>query len=263
MTLVRGSLILYKAKIKKLLKIIFSKLIFVHADAGPWFSKLGKMDKSSTYSHLFSREIKGSLKWNHYSTVYDELLSKYTSQTNLKVLEIGVQDGGSQRILKEYFHSSATIMGIDVDKRCLNLDTGTLLRLGSSRDEKFLQSVIREMGGVDVVIDDGSHRSSDQKIAFETLFPLLSNDGIYIVEDMEHSYFWKSGGVPYLPITFWNYAKRTTELLNNSFRVYPKFGTLSVKSSDLFSVSFYPQVIAFHKLERKNPQICVVGRPRK
>lgn len=154
-------------------------------------------------------------------------------------------------------------MGIDLDERCLNLDTGTLLRLGSSSDKKILQSVISEMGGVDLVIDDGSHRSSDQKIAFETLFPLLNNDGIYIVEDMEHSYFWKSGGVPYLPITFWNYAKRTTELLNSSFRIYPKVGTLNVKSSDLFSVNFYPQVIAFHKLKRTTLKISLAGQQSK
>jgi len=116
------------------------------------------------------------------------------------------------------------------------------------------------MGGVDIVIDDGSHRSSDQKIAFETLFPLLSNHGTYIVEDLEHSYFWKSGGIPYLPKTFWNYAKRTTELLNNGFRRYPKLSTLKVNPLDLFSVHFYPQIIAFQKIERKTPEICVVGR---
>lgn len=255
-----GTLISYNARIKKLTKLIFSRIIFAHADASPWFSETGKIDESSKYSDLFSKEIKGSLKWNHYSTVYDELLSKYKSKPNLKVLEIGIQDGGSQRILKEYFPKSATIMGIDVDERCLNLNTGTLLRHGSSRDKMFLQSVVKEMGGVDVVIDDGSHRSSDQKIAFETLFPLLSNEGIYIVEDMEHSYFWKSGGIPYLPTTFWNYAKRTTEILNNSFRVYPKLGTLNVKSSDLFSIIFYPQVIAFHKLKRKSPKICLTGQ---
>ena len=250
----------YLARIKKLTKFIFSRIIFAHADVVPWFAERGKIDESSTYSGLFSKEIKGSLKWNHYSTVYDKLLSKYTSQPNLKVLEIGIQDGGSQRILKRYFPNSATIMGIDVDERCLNLNTGTLLRLGSSRDKMFLQSVVREMGGVDLVIDDGSHRSSDQKMAFESLFPLLSNDGIYIVEDLEHSYFWKSGGAPYLPTTFWNYAKRTTEMLNYSFRVYPKLGMLNVKSSDLFSVSFYPQVIAFHKLKRQSPKICLTGQ---
>ena len=250
-----------KAQLRSFKDDLFSKIIFVRADAKPWFSKLGKIDDSDAYSRLFSNESKGSLKWNHYSTVYDDLLGKYRSQANLKVLEIGILHGGSQRILKEYFHDSAVIVGIDIDDRCLEIETGTLLRIGSSRDRKFLISVIQEMGGVDIVIDDGSHRSSDQKIAFETLFPLLSNNGMYIVEDLEHSYFWKSGGIPYLPHTFWNYAKRTTELLNNTFRIYPKFGTLNVRPSDLFSVIFYPQIIAFQKLERKTPEICVVGRP--
>lgn len=247
-------------QLRSYVRVLFSKIIFVHADARPWFSKFGTINESVAYSELFSNEIEGSLKWTHYSSVYDELLGKYRSQANLKVLEIGIQHGGSQRILKGYFHNSATIMGIDIDPNCLNIETGTLLRIGSSRDKEFLISVIEEMGGVDIVIDDGSHLSSDQKIAFETLFPLLSNYGTYIVEDLEHSYFWKSGGIPYLPKTFWNYAKRTTELLNNSFRRYPKLGTLKVNPLDLFSVHFYPQIIAFQKIERKTPEICVVGR---
>lgn len=99
--------------------MLFSKIIFVYADARPWFSKFGTIEESARYSELFSNEIEGTLKWTHYSTVYDDLLGKYRSQANLKVLEIGIQHGGSQRILKEYFHDSATIMGIDIDTNCL------------------------------------------------------------------------------------------------------------------------------------------------
>jgi 23S rRNA U2552 (ribose-2'-O)-methylase RlmE/FtsJ len=246
-------------RLRKLGRLIFSKSIFVHANANSWINKTGKIDESTTYSGLFSEESEGCLKWNHFSTIYDELLGQYRSKINLKVLEIGVQYGGSQRILRKYFHNSATITGIDIDDNCLNIDTGTNLRIGSSRDENFLKSIVEEMGGIDIVIDDGSHRSSDQKISFEILFPLLSNNGLYIVEDLEHSYFWQSGGVPYLPNTFLNYAKRTTELLNNTFRIYPKLGTLKLDHSDLFSIKFYPQLIAFQKLTRNNLFVSKVG----
>jgi hypothetical protein len=244
---------------KKIIFPIITRLIFVHANPEPWFRDTSAIDTSRTYSRLFSMESEGCLKWSHYSTVYDELFDSYRNRFDLKVLEIGVQYGGSQRILKQYFHDSATIMGIDIDRSCLDLDTGTQIRIGNSRDKKFLLSTIEEMGGVDIIIDDGSHRSSDQKISFEILFPLLSNGGIYIVEDLEHSYFWESGGIPFLPSTFWNYAKRTTELLNNTFRIYPKLGTLKLEHSDLFSIKFYPQLIAFQKLTSNNLFVSKVG----
>lgn len=239
---------------------LFSKIIFVHSDPMPFMNLKRQIEQSPLYSNLFSKQEFGAIKWSHYSIIYDELLSDYRTQPDLKILEIGVQFGGSQRILKEYFNDSATIVGVDINENCMNLNTGTLIRIGSSRDRKFLESIVKEMGGVDIVIDDGSHRNSDQKLAFEILFPLISNNGMYIVEDLEHSYFWKSGGIPYLPNSFWNYAKRTTENLNKTFRKYPKIGTLKISSEELFSIKFYPQIIAFHKLKVEKPAVCIIGK---
>lgn len=47
-----------------------------------------------------------------------------------------------------------------------------------------LLAVARNVSGsLDVVIDDGSHRVDHQIASFEVLFPLLSDHGIYVVED--------------------------------------------------------------------------------
>ena len=45
------------------------------------------------------------------------------------------------------------------------------------------------MGGVDVVLDDGSHVALHQRVSFDTLFPLLSANGLYVVEDTHTAYF--------------------------------------------------------------------------
>ncbi len=45
------------------------------------------------------------------------------------------------------------------------------------------------MGGVDIVLDDGSHVGSHQRTSFETLFPLLNEGGIYLIEDLHTSYW--------------------------------------------------------------------------
>ena len=38
-------------------------------------------------------------------------------------------------------------------------------------------------GGLDLVIDDGSHLAEPTRTSFDTLFPLLAPGGFYIIED--------------------------------------------------------------------------------
>ena len=100
---------------------------------------------------------------------------------------------------REYFGSRATLFGIDIipesAEKVEALGIGCRARVGSQADPRFLSSVISEMGGVDVVIDDGSHIAEHQLASFRTLFPLLSNGGVYICEDLHTAYWedWQGG----------------------------------------------------------------------
>src|ERR1700759_4926812 len=62
-------------------------------------------------------------------------------------------------------------------------------------DPVFLKSVIEQSGTPDVIIDDGSHRNQDVIASFRILFPFLSSDGYYIVEDTQTSYWPEDGNV--------------------------------------------------------------------
>jgi demethylmacrocin O-methyltransferase len=48
--------------------------------------------------------------------------------------------------------------------------------------------VSEEIGGIDIVVDDGSHVNSHVITSFKTLFPLLRKGGCYVVEDIHTSY---------------------------------------------------------------------------
>jgi hypothetical protein len=245
-------------RIRNIILKTLAKVLPVYPSADYWFkNRINQINPSNHYAALFQQEKMGCLKWNEYSTIYDELFQNYIHRQNLRILEIGVLEGGSQRILRQYFHESSIIFGVDINPKCLELDTGTKIRIGDATEEKFLSEVVSEMGGVDVVIDDGSHLSSQQKKSFEVLFPLLSDGGLYVVEDLEHSYLLESKGLPFLPNTFWNMSKSTTELLNNEFRRYRKKSALNIDASELLSVKFFPQIIAFSKGKRSTPRIVV------
>ena len=44
---------------------------------------------------------------------------------------------------------------------------------------------MNENENFDVIIDDGSHKPSDQIKSFEILWPMLSDGGLYIIEDVQ------------------------------------------------------------------------------
>ena len=91
-----------------------------------------------------------------------------------------------------YFGSEAVIFGVDTDPNCAAM-TGLdgQVRIGSQDDRKFLGDVVGEMGGVDTVLDDGSHVSKNIRASPNVLFPLLKDGGIYAIDDL-HPTCWST-----------------------------------------------------------------------
>jgi Methyltransferase domain len=138
---------------------------------------------------FFAKSKRPAHKWRQYLEVYDRHLSIYRDRS-LFFLEIGVMDGGSLEMWRRYFGPTATIVGIDIDPECANrVDPPNHVRIGSQDDPKFLAKVLAEFGPPDVVLDDGSHIARHQRASFEILFPKLTDDGLYVIEDM-HTAYW-------------------------------------------------------------------------
>lgn len=123
-----------------------------------------KRDIQEKYGHdselldLFVNN-KGAIvhKWHHYIPLYDRYFSSFRGR-KMRFLEIGVSNGGSLQMWRKYFGDDAIIFGIDTDPKCETLNgLAGQVRIGSQTDHGFLESVLKEMGGVDIVLDDGSH----------------------------------------------------------------------------------------------------------
>jgi hypothetical protein len=133
-------------------------------------------------------------KWHHYLPIYDRYLNRYKNK-DVKVLEIGVSGGGSLKMWREYFGKSAKIYGVDVNPYCITLNgIHGQVRIGNSNDPLFLKSVLDEMGGIDIVIDDGSHQMEHVRNSLFFLFPRLNSGGTYIIEDLHCAFKKKYGG---------------------------------------------------------------------
>ena len=144
---------------------------------------------------LFSRnEGRPVHKWHHYIPYYDRYFS-CVRHSPVRFLEIGVFRGGSLGMWRKYFGGESIIFGIDSDSSCADLNGHAgQVRIGSQDDPDFLREVVREMGGVDIVLDDGSHQTKHQIESFKILFPEMSEGGVYMVEDLHTSYWRGYGG---------------------------------------------------------------------
>lgn len=105
-----------------------------------------------------------------------------------RVLEIGVEHGGSLHMWAEFF-PRARIWGIDIKKAAKQYaGERVTVRIGSQSDEHFLRQVVKETGPLDLVLDDGSHQFDDQRDSLLLLWPYIKPGGLYIVEDVHTSY---------------------------------------------------------------------------
>jgi Methyltransferase domain len=144
---------------------------------------------------FFANEGQIVHKWLHYLPIYDQLLGPYVG-SKVKMLEIGVFKGGSLGLWRKLLGDEAVIFGIDINPDCAAYDGDyARVRIGSQDDPHFLRRVVSEMGGLDVVLDDGSHVASHQRASFNVLFSLLSEGGLYLIEDLHTSYWpdWEGG----------------------------------------------------------------------
>ena len=119
---------------------------------------------------------------NDYLTNYARLFAPYRD-ADIAVLEIGVASGGSLRTWKRYF-SRATIIGIDIAPEARqHAGDRIIIEVGSQADPDFLRSIAEKYKPA-IIIDDGSHVSDHQIISLETLFQLMPEGGIYVIEDI-------------------------------------------------------------------------------
>ena len=197
-----------------------------------------------------------AFKWRHYLEAYDRHLSRFRD-TRVRLLEIGVQKGGSLQIWRKYFGPHAVIFGIDIDESCRALDgAGAAVRIGSQDDVAFLNGVVEEMGGLDVVIDDGGHVAEQQHASFATLFPLMSERGVYICEDLQTSYWdvFHNGGYQ-RPGTFIEHVKQLIDDMHAWYHPRPQMAFPDAASS-VYSVTVYDGLAAIEKRARERGTFC-------
>lgn len=188
-----------------------------------------------------SREIgRGIWKWEHYFDIYHHHFRKFVD-TDVHVLEIGVYSGGSLEMWRHYFGARCHIYGVDIQEACKCYENEhTKIFIGDQENRNFWKSFKEQIPFIDILIDDGGHKTDQQIVTFEEMFPYIRPGGIYLCEDLHG-----------LHNGFTTYMHGIVKNLNaQAFdKSQPRSGPSALQTW-ISSVHFYPYVTVIQKAER-------------
>jgi len=148
-------------------------------------------------------------------------------------MEIGVFNGGSLHMWKEYFGDAARIIGVDLNPIALELEKdGFEIYIGNQESADFWLDLKSKVGDVDIILDDGGHKNGQQ---IATLFygvELVKNGGVIAIEDTHTSYFRRFGNPG--PFSFINSRFQFVKSKKSKFFDY------------VWNINYFESIVAFN-----------------
>lgn len=191
-------------------------------------------------------------KWLHYFEIYDFWFNKYISKP-VVILEIGVYQGGSLNMWRNYFGKEAQIFAIDINPLCKQFESkNTKIFIGSQEDRDFLREVKSQIPEVDIVIDDGGHTMNQQIVSFEELYGHVKDGGIYLCEDLHTSYWEVYGGGYKKQGSFIEYSKNFIDSINAWYARGSK-PDVNEFTLNTYALHYYPSMLVIQKKSMEKP----------
>jgi hypothetical protein len=208
--------------------------------------------KNSETFDLFNNSNNYSIKLKKYFHVYDELFSIYKDK-EITFVEIGVLDGGSLQIWKNFFGPKSRIIGIDLNPECKKFECDDFeIFIGSQSDSNFWNSFYKKVGPIDLLLDDGGHTNDQQIITLINSINNINENGLIVIEDTHCSYL-KNFGNP-SNFSFISFAKKIIDDVNFT---YPGIGNFKYSlNKHIYSTHFYESIVAF----KINKHLCKLNR---
>ena len=160
---------------------------------------------------------KVSDKWSIYLSEYGRLFQQFR-HAPVRLLEIGIQNGGSLDIWSKFFPGALQIVGCDINPDCAHLtykNPRINVVVGDANSDAAQTAVLSHSADFDLIIDDGSHLSSDIVKSFARYFPYLVDGGIFVVEDLHCSYWKQFEGGLFDPFSSMAFFKRLADVVSH------------------------------------------------
>lgn len=215
-------------------------------------------DKASKY--------KGNRDANNYLPLYLKYFVRQEihRSANLNILEIGTNCGSSLRLWAEYF-PNAKVYGWDITRQyeldgMLDHDRIFTDLVDQSDREAMKASLDRwDVKNFDIIIDDGSHVQAHQQVSWGFLFPYLTTNGLYVIEDL-------ITGRPFMDGNTWNPEKIIPT--RNVVQIYQQTGIVEspvMTQNEMDLIRLRSQYCVYRESSARilgewHPEIAFIGR---
>ena len=197
----------------------------------------------------FKTSPKYSIKWNNYFDIYENLFKKFLKK-KITIVEVGIGDGGSLFMWRDFFGKKAKIIGIELNPEAKKLEKkGFKIFIGDQSHSSFWKSLYKQIGKIDILIDDGGHTNLQQITTLMESINHIKPGGIIVIEDT-HTSFMKNKGFKnpskYSLINF------TSSLIENIHRRNPSIKKeLNFISKKIYSIEYYDSITVIN-IAKKN-----------
>jgi len=132
---------------------------------------------------------------------------------------------------------------------------------GDITDDAFRQQLVaaavKSLGGLDVVIDDGSHQMAHVRSTLETLFPLLDERGVYVIEDLHAAYWSRFGGGLRSPTSFFRLVDELVDDMHHWY--HPEAPRHPGIGDTCFGIHVHDSLVVLEKNLRHRPINSRIG----
>ncbi len=189
------------------------------------------------------------MKYSNYFPIYDQLFSKFRHKS-ITFIEVGVLQGGSLFMWRDFFGENARIIGIDLNPNAKRWEEyGFEIFIGDQSRPEFWREFVKHVDSFDILLDDGGHTNLQQLVTLYEMSNCVNNDGMIVIEDTHSSYEREFGNPGRL--SFVNISKRLIDLLHLRFNGY---GKSEGNFGNLISVEYFESMVAFKFRTTDNPE---------
>lgn len=190
---------------------------------------------------IFAGGERLSIKVDSYFQVYEQLFAPYVGRP-IVFVEVGVLNGGSLFMWREYFGPQARIIGVDANPQARQWEQhGFEVHIGDQSSEAFWDDFYRQVGDIDILLDDGGHTNAQQTVTAARAFARVRDGGLVVVEDVHASYMREFDNPSRRAFT--KFAAHVADSVNR------RFGPLPRPRNDywkhVYSVSFFESIVVF------------------
>jgi len=205
----------------------------------------------------FSKSPYKSIKHSSYFDVYEKLFHRYRDKPVVFV-EIGVLNGGSLFMWRDYFGKQAQIIGIDLNPEARRWqEHGFDIFIGDQANPLFWQQIITKYPQIDVVLDDGGHTYEQQIMTTELLKVHIKDGGLIVIEDTHTSY---QNGFGFKSVSFLKYVQKKIDQLHYRLKSLNKEGN----EKDIWNIQSFESFVVFEinreKIKNKTVEVINQGK---